>query len=320
MPRFSTICRSFALLILSALTLTVVSGCDDTALPRPEPNGRISIQLKDAPGDIKHAVVTIDEVYMQGGPVGRVVLSNTPFTVDLTTLKDRPTPLIGDVVVPNARYIQLRFVISGAYVEVENEDGSTSIFASSSDYAGLPPGATVDGDLQISGAAKVGSEVALPNNGILIRGNDRSLLVDFDVERSFSANGLNSWRLSPVLSASDLETISSAIVTVSLDPTVTLPIVDGRQLTLADFSAVISTAVGFKQQKQLTDPDGDDTFSAEFRFLNAATYSVTLVGPEGIVLTTTPLLPAQLVINAQETKTLAIRVLDISGLSTDPIE
>ena len=36
-------------------------------------------------------------------------------------------------------------MITGAYIAVDNGDGSTSIYASSPDYAGLPSGAVVSG-------------------------------------------------------------------------------------------------------------------------------------------------------------------------------
>ena len=111
-------------------------------------NGKITVLLKDAPGDVKSAVVTISQIYLQGSTEGddassRVVLRDTPVTTDLLTLANSTAELVKDATVPAGTYGQLRFVITGGYIEVENAGGTTSIFATSPNYAGLPAGATV---------------------------------------------------------------------------------------------------------------------------------------------------------------------------------
>ena len=123
--------------------------------------------LKDAPGDVKAAVVTISQVYMQGSsqgdePGSRVILRDTPITTDLLTLANSTAELVKDGVVPAGTYGQLRFVITGGYIEIDNGNGTSSIYASSPNYAGLPQGATVTGALQMPSYATSGIKVNLP--------------------------------------------------------------------------------------------------------------------------------------------------------------
>lgn len=124
-------------------------------------SGHLSLLLKDAPGDVVAAVVTITEINLQGGG-GTTVLSNTAVTTNLLTLAADAETLLDNVVVPAGTYSQLRFVLSGAYIEVDNGDGTTSIYASAPDYPGLPPGATVAGDLQMPSMRQSGLKVTLP--------------------------------------------------------------------------------------------------------------------------------------------------------------
>src|ERR1700742_4539481 len=101
-------------LFAAALAL-VTSGCGN--------DSGVTIKLTDAPGDFKAAVVTISEVYLQGEG-GKVVLSNEATTTNLVTLANDTADLVKDAVVPEGKYSELRFVISGAYIEVEQADGS----------------------------------------------------------------------------------------------------------------------------------------------------------------------------------------------------
>ena len=131
--------------------LLLSPGCaEQPAAPSGEPGpsgpATLTIQLTDAPGDIQAAVVTIAQVYLQGTG-GRTVLRNTPYTVDLVSLATTSTMLLEDVPVAAGTYAELRFVVTGAYIQVEQSNGGSRIYASAPDYAGLPSGATVDGQL-----------------------------------------------------------------------------------------------------------------------------------------------------------------------------
>src|SRR5688572_23641928 len=121
-------------LTLAALAMFGVAACGDSTSGKM---GSVSVMLTDAPGDVLQAVVTISSVYLQGGEGddpntgGRVMLREDDFTVDLLTLAASTADLVEGVEVPEGTYRQLRFVVTGAFVEVENSDGTTSIYASS---------------------------------------------------------------------------------------------------------------------------------------------------------------------------------------------
>src|SRR5687768_16683181 len=181
--------RTLRCLALLALVTASVAGCGDSTAPE---SGRISLLLTDAPGDVRSAVVTISQIYLQGSddeeappPGGRLVLREDDVTVDLLTLENEMMSLVDDVEIPGGRYAQLRFVITGGYLEVEQADGSTKIYASSASYAGLPDGAPVDGTLIMPSFAQSGLKVHLPGDRLFVDGNAQTLLVDFDVSQSF---------------------------------------------------------------------------------------------------------------------------------------
>lgn len=256
-----------AAIILGAIA--PLTGCSDSTSAG---NAKLSVLLTDAPGDMKTAVVTIDEIYLQGS--GRVVLMDQPVTTDLLTLADSTAELVKDAVVPAGSYGQLRFVVSGAYIEVENGDGTTSIYATSPDYAGLPAGAQVAGTLQTPSFDTSGLKVNIPDGALHLAAEEKILLVDFDVSQSFGheAGGAGSWVMHPVLEASDVQTTGDAAVT----------------LTLGDFKAVLTGSDTSTKEVAFTDDDGDGTFEADAHFLRPGDYTVSISGPIGVTFTTDP--------------------------------
>lgn len=271
-----------------AITLGAIApltGCSDSTSAG---NAKLSILLTDAPGDVKTAVVTIDEIYLQGS--GRVVLMDQPVTTDLLTLANSTAELVKDAVVPAGSYGQLRFVVSGAYIEVENGDGTTSIYATSPDYAGLPPGAQVAGTLETPSFDESGLKVNVPDGALHLAAEEKILLVDFDVSQSFGheTGDASSWVMHPVLKATDLQTTGEAAVTLTLGESVTLPTVGDAQLTLGDFKAVFTASDMSTKEVAFTDDDGDGTFEADFNFMSPGDYTVSVSGPAGVTCTTDP--------------------------------
>jgi len=196
--------RAAAAVLTAALVVVGAASCESSTGLR---TGQLTVLLTDAPGDVVTAVVTIEQIYLQGSESddgGRIILRNTPFTTDLLTLVDSTVVLLEDVTIPARSYGQLRFVISGGYIEVENEDASTTIYASSPTYAGLPVGAVVGGSLQMPSFAQSGLKVNLPNDAVVILEDETVvLLVDFDVAQSFgqAAGASGMWVMTPVLNA-----------------------------------------------------------------------------------------------------------------------
>lgn len=199
--------RAFRKLGATAVAVLIggLAACDASTAVQ---TGRLSLLLTDAPGDVVAAVVTIDQIYLQpseDSDVGRIVLRDEDITTDLLTLVDDTQSLIEGVEIPVNDYTQLRFVISGAYLEVEEEGGATSIYASSPTYAGLPEGAVVAGTLVMPSLAQSGLKVKLPSDVLVIAEDETvTLVVDFDVALSFgrAAGGSGNWVMSPVLTGS----------------------------------------------------------------------------------------------------------------------
>jgi hypothetical protein len=286
---------SFAALL--AVTLLPLVGCGGG-------EGKVTLLLTDAPGDnIKTAVVTISEIYLQGGgddaaegnkdaggdKGGRVVLLDQPATVSLLELANKTAELVSDAVVPNGDYSEIRFVITGGYIEVNNADGSTSFFATSDDYAGLPAGAQVSGRLHMPSYGSSGLKVKFTET-LTIEGEQKVLLVDFDVAQSFGkeAGGSGRWVMSPVIKAAEVTASGSINVTLAKGSAVMLPTVDGKQVTLADFRAVIISSVGSREELPLADANADGTFEASFKFLFPGAFQVDIEGPTGVTFTLSP--------------------------------
>jgi hypothetical protein len=277
--------RTLRSLLLPLVTLGALGACSDSTGVGP---GKMSILLTDAPGDVRSAVVTISQIYLQGS--GRVVLRDTPVTIDLLKLADSTALLVDEATVPAGTYSQLRFVITYAYIEVENDDGTTSIYASSPAYAGIPAGAQVAGDLQMPSLAQSGLKVDLPGGEVRIAGDQRILLVDFDVAQSFGhvAGASGRWVMHPVIHATDF--VASGTVTATLRGAqgIALPVVSGHQVTLGEFKAALINGAGSREELAMTDGNGDGVYEAVFRFLVPGAYSLDLVEPATITFVTTP--------------------------------
>jgi Domain of unknown function (DUF4382) len=255
-----------ALLLTAALT-----GCSEN-------NGttQLSIKLKDAPGDVQAAVVTITRIELQGEGGTQVLLSGADSaTVDLTDLVNQATDLVKDAVVPSGSYSQLRFVISGAALQVDNGDGTSSVYATDG-YTHLPNGATAaTGTLQAPSFSTSGLKVNLPGGSIALEGDQKILLVDFDVSRSFGheSGAAGRWTMHPVLTATDFQATAGAHVAVQTGPGVTLP----TGTTLAAFDAVlVQSGTTDSLAQPLADANADGTFDADFSFVAPGTYAVSL--------------------------------------------
>ena len=270
---------------VALMTSLAIVGCSDGSGPDAGA-GTLSILLTDAPGDILAAVVTIEEIYLQGDD-GRIVLNSTPTTTDLLTLANSTQTLVQDAIVPAGTYGQLRFVISGGFLEVENGNGGTDIYASSPTYAGLPAGSQVTGQLQMPSFAQSGLKVTLPGNMLTITTEQVILLVDFDVSQSFGkvSGQSDRWTMHPVVRATDITTSGSILASLELDSGVTLPTLGGTPVTLADFEVVLTDAATNETRTVLTDQDADGIFEGHF-FATAGSYTVHFEAPTGMSFTT----------------------------------
>lgn len=286
------------------LGLAAAAGCSDSNGPS---NGNLTLLLKDAPGDIKAAVVTIEEINLQGTG-GTTVLRSTPVTTDLLTLASGVDTLIEDHAVTAGTYTQLRFVISGGYIEVENADGSTSIYASSPTYSGLPQGAKVAGSLQMPSMGTSGLKVTLPGDALVINGGEQKVMVlDFDASQSFGRAAGNSgqWVMHPVITGADVTTTGSARVTLTLGQSVTLP----AGVDLTGFRVTLTGSDNVARTTALTAGATQGTVGADFSFLPPGNYTVTFTAPAGITsFTTDPAVPGTVAVVAGQNATVSYTV------------
>ena len=286
---------------LTALCLALpVAACHDATT---ENNGqpRVTVRLTDAAGDIKAAVVTISEVNLQGSN-GKVVLRSDPVTTDLVTLANNTATIVDAAVVPSGTYTELRFVITGGYVEVDNGDGTSSIYASSPTYSGLPPGAVVTGNLQMPSLGQSGLKVEFPSTELSIT-SDQDLLVDFNVSQSFGhvAGNSGNWVMHPVIKGAQFSVGATIVASLKLNTGVTLPALPSGPVSLSAFKATLNG-----ETVSFTDPDGDGTFTATFRFLLPGTYTLSVQVPTGLAITTNLSLPVDVTVAAGETATKAV--------------
>lgn len=279
-----------AAVLLAAIALPALACSNDDNTGPDNGTTQLTVKLTDADGGINAAVVTVSEVYLVGnGDESHVSLTTTPVTVNLVDLANSTHTLVDGKDIANGAYTELRFVITGGYVEVANPEGGTSIYASSPDYAGLPAGATVTGQLQMPSLAESGLKVDLPTEDLALDGGTETLLLDFDVSQSFGAAAGNSgmWVMHPVIKGATFTEPAQVRASLTLGQDVVLPGTVG----LGGFNAVLTTAGGGTESLPLIDADADGTFDATFDFLLPGSYSVSFTGPEGVSFTTDPATP-----------------------------
>jgi len=308
MPRASSRIATLALLALLPTACTD----DGSNVAGPEPFAKtpgLTLLLTDAPGDFLSAVVTISEIYLQGEG-GRIVLLDEPLTTDLLDLRNTYATIVQGVEVPPGGYTQLRAVITGAYIEVEDATGSR-IFASSPGYAGLPPGAPVDGQLHMPSWGSSGLKIGMPGGRLDVGEGQTIVLIDFNVQDSFGheAGRSGRWIMSPRVTATNVTFGGFALARLQLGGGVTLPDVGGQPVTLGAFTADLTpVAGGATRHLPLTDADADGVFEALFTGLVPGDYLLGFNAPAGLLATFTPALPRTVSILASQTTTELVTV------------
>lgn len=268
---------------LLAAALIGLGACGDST---GNDTGKVSIYLKDAPGEVKAAWVTISEIYLQPGTEdgsNRVVLRDTPITTNLMALQNDVDELVDGAEVPAGTYAQLRFVITGACLQVMSSSNTPEVFASAN-YAdvtrcqqvdGASP-APISGALQLPSFAQTGLKVTLPDGGVAVDGTT-GILVDFDVAKSFGKEAGNSgrWVMSPSLKATDYRLAGSIAVTVQTAAGVNL-----TQDQMSNLKVTLTPAVTGASGTTLTGAGltsvSATSATATFRYRDAGTYNVAV--------------------------------------------
>jgi Domain of unknown function (DUF4382) len=271
--------------ILGAAFVALLAACGSSN----DGPGSVTLKLTDAPGPFSAAVVTIDAVYLQGaGP--EVQLFSGKHTLNLLDLANETVDLATDIAVPSGSYQQLRFVISGGYIVVD-EGGQPKIYATSPDYEGLPPGAQVAGELRMPSFATSGLKVNL-TNGLDVRGDRKVVLVDFVVAESYGhvAGQSGAWVMHPVVHAGEI-TLSGGLVVTLAPATASVTVPAGVVAVLSYGVTTVDGVTTVSEELPMLDPDANGTYEANFRYLFPRDYQLTLRPPVGSVLNTTPASP-----------------------------
>lgn len=308
-------------LLAGALAL---GACDDGDATGAgfEGTSRVSLLLTDAPGDVEAAVVTITDVYLQpteGGDSAQKVylLQDASVTTDLLKLSNDFQTLVQGKPVPAGRYEQLRIRVSGAYIRVAQAGGGSAVYATEG-YSQVPAGSTVAGRLQASGVLHSGLKVILDggkseaeDGSVALAEGDQTLVLDFDVSRSFTrAGNSGQWVMKPTLKATRGEAAAGATVTLALADTVKLPLLSGTQATLAAFGVTLTPAAGGDvKTATFSDADRNGVYEARFGLLAPGSYTVALVAPAGLTVTTDPVFPQTLAVTSGGSASLAVKVL-----------
>lgn len=201
MPTLSIPRRAALVVAIAAL-----AACEGQS---PTGTTSFSVMLKDAPGDVQKAVVTISEVSLVGSG-GVQVLNQTPTTVDLLTLAATATTLVQGVEVPSGSYSQLRFKITGACLAVDDGSGGSAVYATTG-YDATPCGTAAPGTLQAPSYAESGLKVTMAAGALELTGPEQIVLVDFDVSQSFGHEA-SGWVMHPVITGAELDTEAPAAV------------------------------------------------------------------------------------------------------------
>jgi hypothetical protein len=215
----------------------------------------------------------------------RVTLRDQPVTQDLRQLASATATLVSDALIPAGHYSQLRFVISGGYITVQDQ----GVF-STPNYPGLPAGTSVAGELRMPSYAESGLKVDLPGGELVTGAGDHKLLrVDFDIARSFGheAGASGAWVMHPVLVATDVS--FSANLEVTVDAT-GVPSAGSVQARLEDANHEPTADQALEAAPATT--AGQRLFRGQFLYLNPEKSPFWLSLHTGnVVLTTEPATP-----------------------------
>ena len=197
---------------LALLLSLVVAGCDDSIISIISPISptdddsivpptdatvatKLSIFLKDDPGDVDIVWVQVDDVVLvgQGAPIS--LLDEPTDLINLTELVDVAVALVEGVAVEPGLYTQVRFVLGGAVLL----DGDGNVYGYGDVEA--PPGLEITGGLTCPSCSQSGIKVQLPGGVTLAEGDDAGVLIDFDIAQSFGhqAEQSGKWVMHPVI-------------------------------------------------------------------------------------------------------------------------
>lgn len=231
------------LMVLLAASIPL-GACDQGVDPEISDNrGKVTVYLKDAPGDVDSVWVQVDRIVLKGGDGDVVLLDEPTSLLNLIALRDSAVALAEGVEVDQGDYEQLRIIIGGAVLQTR----AGAVYTQGG--AEHPGGMAATGELVCPSCSQSGLKVKLSGD-LEIAEEENAILLDFDVSQSFGHQAGNSgkWIMRPVIHAvkADVDDIEddevggriAGIVAMGMGADsvpVEIPVCDGQQRTLLDF-------------------------------------------------------------------------------------
>ena len=224
--------RSLKLPLALALGVLALAACDEAPLASGS-TPRLAVLLSDAPADLAEANVRIEKVVLirdesgEGSAGGRVELTpKSTDWIDLLTLANGKVQDLVTETIEAGTYRQLRLVVCDMYIrtragQVVATPGTT-----------LPAGvsAAPGTELKLNSQCRSGFKVGFAENGVTVGEGTNTVVIDFDVQRSFvrEAGRSGKWIVAPVLHGIREETGGGIGGTVALQG-VALPVSCGGE-------------------------------------------------------------------------------------------
>jgi hypothetical protein len=163
----------------------------------------------------------------------------------------------------------------------------------------MPNGTEITGTLAGPFGSNDGIVIELEAGGLRIGGKGEIILVDFNLSRSFAqpADSADQWSMTPALRASDIEKLGAVRIEVQTTPDLIFPPVDGTPITLAKLGLRLISDAG--AERRLTMRNTGPAVVAEFHYLFHGAYTVELLVPAGISLSTDPGLPMSVAVESE---------------------
>jgi hypothetical protein len=324
MSRFETIALAFALMFVAT-----ACGSDEEAAGKSgivsHGQGSMTLLFTDPPGRaITSALVTIDQVYLEGPPPKdpevpptRVDLLPEPMVIDRTATADGLVTLAENAPIPKGRYAHLRVVVGGALIEVASPGGG-SLYATK-DYDLVPEDRVLVGRLKLPLPSHGGVEIELPPAALDLEQEAMTMVIDFDLgESPQRSSGNGDLILHPSGHATSMPLAASLEVDVALGPDVMGPAVpasggEPRERTLDGFTAALWYGASDEVRAlPLEDEDGDGVYTAIFPTLipSAGPYVLALEPTEDVWIWSEPVVPVDIDLMEGEARVEAITVVE----------
>jgi hypothetical protein len=175
--------------IFAAFLFVSVTGCAVDAAQSPTSSGggddgsnglaHVDVHITDAPGDFESVYVTISRIDVSTADDSWVTLSDLPQRLDLLTLQNDATALLGGADLVAGSYGQLRLIVDAASVVVGG----------------------VEEPLEIASGAETGIKIDL--DGDVVEGMTYALVLDYDAAKSVKSTG-HGYLMTPVITVKSM--------------------------------------------------------------------------------------------------------------------